>query len=203
MFENQGKLTSLACIHEGGGARASGHPLPQSSHCTGRAPFRPLLFCFANILPLPHKCPVILSCISYYFLTIRSQSLRSPVLRCYLNTCRCPQWRLVILRLWPTLGIPSRPVAGENFGGRSGLFWVRLFSYGQNNKTMATVLFSFWKYKSREFCMIQKHLMKGADYILLCLCILSIIMGKLSFLTQKQHGNSLRLISVIVLFPET
>ena len=58
---------------------------------------------------------------------------------------------------------------------------------------MATVLFSFWKYKSREFYMIQKHLMKGADYILvmslksqLKLCTLSIILGKLSFLIQKQ-----------------
>lgn len=63
----------------------------------------------------------------------------------------------------------------------------------KNNKTMTTVLFSFWKYKSREFCMIQKHLMKGTDYILvmslksqLKLCTLSIIKGKLNFLTQKQ-----------------
>lgn len=86
------------------------------------------------------------------------------------------------------LGHTVKACCWRKFGGRSGLFWVRLFSlWTKNNKTIATVLFSFWKYKSREFCMIQKHLMKGADYILVMSLHLEHYNGKTKFLDSEAN----------------
>lgn len=91
-------------------------------------------------------------------------------------------------KVMTNLGHTLKACCWRKFGGRSGLFWVRLFSlWTKNNKTMATVLFSFWKYKSREFCMIQKHLMKGADYILVMSLHLEHYNGKTKFLDSEAN----------------